>query len=884
MSVKKLSLETALDQIEECLDLAQPGEAPFVLVLGSGFSHGLVPTARELVNESLPLWRRWKKAGTNTQFHEFCKAVSPQDRNAFAREFWDEFIEKNNVFARLSVDTSTGLPLNTSEAYKLAFDHTLLKGVGDPTSAREFQRDLMRLDDPRLNAAHFLLGSLLGVQPGKRRTSAHFKRQAAFSRLILTTNFDPFLQIALQMVNRLYFMSDTPELGVNDEIFDDEIDAIHLVYLHGSVHRRAQHATEESIHKLKVKNAHTLSPVLKKRGIIVLGYSGWDDTLVEALSGCDTFGHRLYWCGLREDPFPGNSYGPRVKDILDKSSAFYVHTPGGAGKFMALLFNRLVNGIPRLLDNPIVQLREMIETINLRELDSAPTTIPTDPQQPIIDSAEKDAFCKAFARTLRGLKSIENDFMSICSGEKILELRSKIEKTHRGNFEGFLIKISLTAAMGNHEEVLKLVREAREMGDLDSNENAELLKISFVAEYHLEQFDECLASLTDLIAIPSRPVEEIAKALFNRGLVYGQQEDTDKAFADYTHVIDQLPGAPAEQVVLSLVSRGILLGKRGETDKALADYTRAIDQLPGVPAAHLAVALVNRGFIFAQKGETEKALADFTRVVDQLPGAPVEQIAKALINRGVLFKRKGETNKTLADFNRVIDQLPGALDKEIAMGLVSRGVVFEQKGETNKALADFTRVIDQVQGAPAEQIAEALISRGDIFSQSETKKALADYSRVIDQLPGAPVKLVAQALLNRAQIFGQKDETEKALADYTRVIDQLPGAPVEVIATALAYRAWCYYVRNDYTRFRLDTKAALERSDNLDFAAYNLGLALLANHEDESAEMAYRAAATKWPGRIEMGLFDLKEAASDWLDQPRAKKFIALLESLKPKP
>ncbi|HEY5705054.1 MAG TPA: hypothetical protein VIS96_05730 [Terrimicrobiaceae bacterium] len=53
-----LSENEAVERIVETVRQAQSGEAPFALILGSGFSFGLVPTASELVKESLPLWTR----------------------------------------------------------------------------------------------------------------------------------------------------------------------------------------------------------------------------------------------------------------------------------------------------------------------------------------------------------------------------------------------------------------------------------------------------------------------------------------------------------------------------------------------------------------------------------------------------------------------------------------------------------------------------------------------------------------------------------------------------------------------------------------------------------------------------------------------------------
>ena len=344
--IQSLSEQEAIEQIVETVQQAEPGTAPFVLVLGAGFSHGLVPTAREIVEEALPLAER--------------KADRDLD---------------------LQLDNDTGLPADYAKAYRAAFAPEYSGAVGEPAQARRFQRVLVRPDRPRLNAPHFLLASLLGVQPGKSRKSRLFKARAAFSRLILTTNFDPFLQTALQAVSRLYLMSDAPELGVGDEIFDEQADAIHLVYLHGSIHRRSQAATGKEIQVIKEKNARTLAPVLERHGVIVLGYSGWDDAIVEALAACRRFEHRLYWCGRESGPSVKGAFGPRVEDILRKPAALCVNITG-AGHFMAQLCAALVEGLPRLLDNPVAQLREMLETIDLTELEPVATPVPPGPPSP----------------------------------------------------------------------------------------------------------------------------------------------------------------------------------------------------------------------------------------------------------------------------------------------------------------------------------------------------------------------------------------------------------------------------------------------------------------------------------------------------------------------
>ena len=231
----------------------------------------------------------------------------------------------------------------------------------------------------------------------------------------------------------------------------------------------------------------------------------------------------------------------------------------------------------------------------------------------------------------------------------------------------------------------------------------------------------------------------------------------------------------------------------------------------------------------------------------------------------------------------MIEQLPDAPVEQVAQALVNRGFTWVQKGDPEKALADYTRVIEQLPNAPVEQVAQALVNRGVAWGQKgELEKALADYARVIEQLPAAPVAQVAQALFNRGVAWGQKGDQEKALADYTRVIEQLPDAPVAQVAQALGARGWMRYQMNDLADFLADTEAALSKERTLDFAAFNLGLALLALGRDEDALAAYRAAGERFPAVIEtLGLADLEDAGKKWLTNERAQPVIQLLESFK---
>src|SRR6266568_2132720 len=121
MAVQKihtLSEIEAVQQIVETVRQAETGSAPFALVLGSGFSYGLVPTARELVEKSLPHWIQCLNTG-----EIFDGRKSATNPPAVAREFWGQFVQRNkNRGLDLPLDSVSGLPRDVPAAYRAAFD------------------------------------------------------------------------------------------------------------------------------------------------------------------------------------------------------------------------------------------------------------------------------------------------------------------------------------------------------------------------------------------------------------------------------------------------------------------------------------------------------------------------------------------------------------------------------------------------------------------------------------------------------------------------------------------------------------------------------------------------------------------------------------------
>ncbi len=911
---QSLTEDEALDHIECTMRRASPGDAPFALVLGAGFSDGLVPTTREVVQESLPLWVMALDGGRSYQ--ELRKETPKGKVRENAAEFWKAFVQRNaGRLDWLELD-GDGLPTDIPSAYQVAFNPAYVGALGAPEEARRFHRDLMGLGRPRLNAAHFLLASILGEQPGRAGGGANFRSKAAFSRLILSTNFDPFLQIALQSVNRLYILSDTPELVAGSEALDDTGDEIRLIYVHGSVHRRAQIASADEIRALREKNARVLAPLLEHRGVIVLGHSGWDEAIVDTLASCESFDRRLFWCGLKTTPPEFGALGGRVAGLLAKPSAFYVPI-SSAGSFMARLRLRLVQGLPRLLHNPVAQVREMLESIDLKELDKldlagesqadaakrdapagAPLVLDALEVEPATRTGSEriaggDVGSRTFRdrqqQVIRQLSEAESLFtlgQETRGGQGTLLTVEHDAATVRGepdqdpSLERHLTAIEMAEKLGDNVAAVGLCTVALLAEPYSVVSRAALLLRRARARYFGGHASEALTDWTAVITLAGAKDEQVAIALLNRAQDFGLRGEADKALADYGRLIDDLRGIPVDWIARALLHRAVIWGQEGEADKALADYGRLIDDLPGASTRCVAEALFNRALVWGQKGDTDKELADYGRIVDELQGAPIDWIAKALINRALTWSQKGDVDQALTDYSRLIDDLPDAPAEQVAMALLNRAVTWNTKGETALELADYDRLIDDLPGAPVDWVATALNNRALTWSQKgSTDRAMANYDRLIDDLPGAPVEQVATALINRAVTWSMRGETDREFADYNHLIDGLPGAPMDWVATALSNRGWAHYERGEFEAALRDTERSLAL-DGSQSAAFNLGLLLLANGRDEEALAAYETAISSYPDAIDNHcLAEVEKATNSWLPPERAMPVLAMLRA-----
>lgn len=190
---------------------------------------------------------------------------------------------------------------------------------------------------------------------------------------------------------------------------------------------------------------------------------------------------------------------------------------------------------------------------------------------------------------------------------------------------------------------------------------------------------------------------------------------------------------------------------------------------------------------------------------------------------------------------------------------------------------------DEQVSVDTELLADRLTELRTNVELAEVVRNYEEVLKISTKALGRPeVKLVDRAdfLLRRGVAHYFTRNLDAAITDWTEMAN-IPTAPLEQRALALYNRGWSHYQKNDFARFLSDTNEALVKNGKLDAAAFNLGLALMANNRDIEALAAYKMAAEKFPDKIEsLGILDVRQAIGKWLSQARADPVLKMLESL----
>jgi tetratricopeptide (TPR) repeat protein len=857
MPIRSICADQMVAQVIRSLEIQRDRTRPvFSLVLGAGFSAPVIPTAGQMLTSDFAWWLYRQQCGGQDPFTE--RPPNHRELAVFEQRLWADVKQEMST---IELDSS-GLPNlalgeNVGNAYQAIMGGCAGIGFYTPDLRRRFLRDVVGRAAQRINSAHLYLAAILQAQQSWV--------YSPFCRTIFTTNFDPLLQLSLQLVNQLYYMTDRPDVLEAPE--DDDGTAIHLVYTHGSVHRYLLLNTEDEIDTSRNNNAVGLAPYFRKHGVIVIGYSGWNDTVMAALRQCSQFDWNLYWCDRASPEEAQTKLRPEVRSLLAKPSTFYVQIRR-ADDLLRQLHRALGLGTaPRFILSPIDQLMEQLGKISVSQ-PRAPRTTHGSPDAELADTLED-----ILSRTLTQLGSLKKMLGGSLAGDGAA---AGIAPTGSPEASAALLNGAVEAfATGKLDEAIRLWSAAIDTQTLPPAQRALALYNRGMAFGQRREIDREIRDYTAVIDMPDAPSEQRASCLLNRGVVYGQKGQTDRELQDYSAAIE-FAGTPANLRAQALINRAITYGELKDASREAQDYDRVIN-MADAPKDLLAQALLNRGMIHVARQETDDAVQDFTRLLD-ISEAPSDVRAKALLHRGVLRGRSEDTTGELADYTAVI-HMNDAPVEERARSLLNRGITRREQGDVNGAAADCSAVIG-MGDAPPEDRAVATLERAGIYAdRREAEKALADYSAVIGMAPPASEERarallgrgillrksgefergiaeltaaigagtlhgedVARAHAERGFAFRKEGRLDEAVADYSKVIDSTE-APLALKARALGRRGWASYLRGDVNGLIADSRQSLEIDPNrLDFR-FNLALGLLITSQIDEAKARYADAA-----------------------------------------
>lgn len=179
---------------------------------------------------------------------------------------------------------------------------------------------------------------------------------------ILTPNFDPLASRACALFNRfpaIYDLAGLRDGNQNILNFDPSfVKGSAIFHMHGQHTGFILLNTAEKLQTQAKRVRPVLDAVMKGKPVIIAGYSGENDPLVDEIAALGPFNHGLYWvCHNSEDPA-----APVCEKLLSLDDCHIVRGMP-SDKFFTELANALELEAPGFLASPFAHMSAVLETL-----------------------------------------------------------------------------------------------------------------------------------------------------------------------------------------------------------------------------------------------------------------------------------------------------------------------------------------------------------------------------------------------------------------------------------------------------------------------------------------------------------------------------------------
>lgn len=146
-----------------------------------------------------------------------------------------------------------------------------------------------------------------------------------FGRVVLTTNFDPLIEIAIRASGGQCFKT---MLHADGDPTQTEATGCHVVHLHGFWYGSDTLHTTRQLQQPRPHLRTSLASLLRNKIIAICGYSGWDDVFTDALMELvrdDSAKPEILWCFHGTDPRIDHPLAQRLAQGLNRGRVSLYH-------------------------------------------------------------------------------------------------------------------------------------------------------------------------------------------------------------------------------------------------------------------------------------------------------------------------------------------------------------------------------------------------------------------------------------------------------------------------------------------------------------------------------------------------------------------------------
>ncbi len=371
---------------------------------------------------------------------------------------------------------------------------------------------------------------------------------------------------------------------------------------------------------------------------------------------------------------------------------------------------------------------------------------------------------------------------------------------------------SLHKQTGNYSDAIKCLDEALKLQPHD------LLTLSekAAALSELGRSDEEVVVYDELITrfeshLEPEVIQEVARAMFNKGVTFSQLGRTEDAIAVYDGIISRFDSREEpvilEEVAGAMLNKGVILRQLGRSEDAIVVYEAIVSRFTSgeEPAIieDVSKAMYFKGLLLSQLGRTEDAIAAYDAMISRFEACHdptiLEHVASAMFIKGVTLSQLGRLEDAIAVYDSIVFRFASreepAIIEQVAGAMFYKGVSLGQLGRSEVEIAAYDAMISrfQMRDEPAilENIAMAMNCKGFTLSElGRSEDEIAVYDAVIARFKSREepeiLEQVANAMTNKGFTLGELGRMEDAIAIYDAAISRFESREEPAILEQVA--------------------------------------------------------------------------------------------------